>query len=294
MIGSMRIAHISDLHFAVPTFSPLQFFSKRWIGNFYQLFSRKNELDPKQLCEMPDLFAALNVDTVLITGDLTTTAQIREYQLASEFIETLKERNLRVVVIPGNHDHYTKRSWRNKDFYRFFSDYSENGFSLKDDGVAIIPLDQSWTLIALDTAVATSLRSSNGHFTQGAEAALRKALKKVSLGENVIVMNHFPLFENDKASKNLVRAAELRTLLSSHPNVRFYIHGHTHIHCVADLRPSRLPIILDSGSASHLLKKSWNLIDISSSGATVHAYSSAAEPVLHNFQWSSHERTSLV
>lgn len=283
----LRIAHISDLHFAAANLSPLHFFSKRWIGNFYQLLSRYKNFDCSQLEKLADQFSSLKIDYVLVTGDLTTTTRAQELELAKAFIARLQAKGLRVIAIPGNHDHYTKKAWREKHFYRFFPDHGENGFSLKEDGLALIPLQKEWTLLALDTACATPLRSSQGHFHPKTESALKKALSGIPSQQNIIVMNHFPLFEQERPRKTLVGASSLRSILSAYPNIRFYLHGHTHIHCVADLRASHYPIILDSGSTSQKASGTWNQIDLTPNSATVHAYRTASEPVQHSFQWTA-------
>ncbi len=285
----IRVAHISDLHFASPSFSPLQFFSKRWIGNFYQMFTRRKHLDTAPLAHLADLFTSMKVDYVLITGDLTTTSQTKELRQAADFVERLKMQGLQVITIPGNHDHYTRRAWKKKKFYNFFPDYSGNGYSLKEDGVAIIPLREGWSLIALDTAFASSLTSSQGHFHPKIQTALHKALSALPAHENILVINHFPLFEQEKPQKSLLRAAELRTLLSAFPNIRFYLHGHTHTHCMADLRPSRYPIILDSGSISKRRDGSWNLLELKEKGASVQSFRASS---LHE-EWHASDPTTF-
>lgn len=273
----LRIAHISDLHFAAPTFSPFQFFSKRWVGNCFQIVSRKNYLDPLQIENLGEQFHSLSIDTVLITGDLTTTTRKKELRLASTFIKQLQNSGLRVITIPGNHDHYTKRAWRTKLFYRYFSDYSEHGLSLKEDGLALIPLHKNWTLLALDTACATALFSSQGHFHPKTEEALQKILSTIPSQQNIILMNHFPLFEHERHNKTLLRASALRKIIAAFPNIRFYIHGHTHHHCVADLRASHYPIILDSGSISQIRTATWNMLDLGTKEGKVHVFRSYRE-----------------
>ncbi len=292
----VRIAHISDLHFASPTFSPLQFFSKRWIGNFYHMLVRRNHHDTRELDQLINTFASLKINYVLITGDLTTTSQTKEFKQAVTFINKLEKIGIKVVVIPGNHDHYTKKAWKQKKFYRFFPDYKENGYGLKEDGVALLPLDSGWSLIALDTAFASPLTSSQGHFHPKTEKALQKILSSLPQQENILVMNHFPLFEQEKPQKSLLRVGELRALLSSYPNVRFYLHGHTHIHCLADLRPSHYPIILDSGSLSKIKNGSWNLLDLTSKSASIQVFRQPSRPSewqvseANSFQWATYER----
>lgn len=289
---TLRIAHISDLHFASPTLSPLQFFSKRWIGNLNQMISRYKIFNPAQLDLLPDLFTASKIDTVFITGDLTTTGLPQEFKRAADFVSLLQNRGLRVIAIPGNHDHYTKSAFRKKLFYHFFPDYSEYGFSLKEDGLAMIPLNESWTLLALDTACATPLNSSHGNFNDTIEIALKKALSDIPTQKNVIVMNHFPFFEHERPQKTLLRSDALRSIMTSHPNIRFYLHGHTHAHCLADLRASHYPILLDSGSTAQIKNATWNCLELTKTGASVSVHlfgqeGQTDEPAFYSFHWSA-------
>ncbi|MFI0478727.1 MAG: hypothetical protein ACH349_06395, partial [Candidatus Rhabdochlamydia sp.] len=62
--------------------------------------------------------------------------------------------------------------------------------------------------------------------------------------------------------KGLKRSEALCDLIKKFPQVNLYLHGHTHRHCIADLRQSGLPIILDSGSIIEKKTGSWNLIEL--------------------------------
>ncbi len=115
-----RFAHISDLHFFKLQWNPLQFFSKRWLGNLNLLFHRKNALVPDGLTTLFPVFHEKKVDAVLITGDLTTTTHEDELLLAKRFVDCLKAENFKVFTLPGNHDQYTKKAFREKTFYQFF------------------------------------------------------------------------------------------------------------------------------------------------------------------------------
>ena len=145
-------------------------------------------------------------------------------------------------------------------------------YNLKDHGIASSPLKKNWWLITLDTARATSWVSSQGYFSEELEQRLEEALSSLPKQDRVILANHFPFFRHDTFRKTLRRAGALRALVQRHPNIALYIHGHTHRHCIADLRINQFPIILDSGSAAHRDRGSWNLIAIDSSGCSVDAF----------------------
>lgn len=262
---AFRIAHISDLHFNKASYGLNQFFSKRWIGNLNLLLFRKQEFHTEKLLILPELFKDLEVDCVLITGDLTTTSLKEEFQLALNFVRTIQDKKISVELLPGNHDHYTKKAYRNQLFYRFFPSIATSKVSAK-------LLSKDLWLITLDCALATSLFSSQGHFSPSVEKELLEALATIPSNQQILIANHFPLFQQEGIRKALLRSEALRAHLHSKPHIRLYLHGHTHRHCIADLRPSGLPIILDSGSTSQRTGGSWNLIDLNKTGCDIHSF----------------------
>jgi len=287
----LRIAHLSDLHFSKFSYGLTQFLSKRWLGNLNLLINRSCDYHQKRSFSLPKLLKSLGVTHVIITGDLTTTSSQKEYVIAASFIQRLKNQGFDVFLIPGNHDHYTKHSYKSKLFYDFFSSkFSENAFNLKDHGVTSHKLREGWTLVALDTSLATPLPSSNGCFSKETEAHLKTLLQTIPKGENILFINHFPFFQHDKSDRHLWRGPDLQKVIESHPNIQFYLHGHTHRRCVADLRTNGLPIILDSGSAS-FRNGSWNLLDIHSSGCDLQVYECQEDNwnVIenHEFKWQT-------
>ncbi|MBS0629778.1 MAG: metallophosphoesterase [Verrucomicrobia bacterium] len=258
----MRFAHISDLHFGSVCLSPLQFFSKRWLGNFNFLFNRRKGFDHSRLDELIDLFKAEHVTHVIITGDLTVTSRKIEFKKAKQFIDRLKREGFAVFTIPGNHDQYTKQSGRKRIFYTFFDSQFDQScpLNLKDHRVTYMKWGQFW-LVAIDTAVATPFSSSQGYFSPETEDNLKRALEAIPPKEPVILLNHFPFVLNDVEKKQLLRGAELKKLLTKYPNILLYLHGHSHRQTVADLRPNRLPILSDSGSTPYINNGACHLFD---------------------------------
>lgn len=262
----MRIAHISDLHFSKLSFNPLQFFSKRWLGNLNLLFFRRKEFDAKRLNSLPSLFKSLDVDLVVISGDLSTTSRKSEFLKAKEFVEKIEAQGIQVVTLPGNHDQYTKRAYKKQLFYKYFNS------PLKETGVMLKELGSKWLLVALDSAVATSLVSSRGHFSTKLEKSLAKLLSDLPKNKQILLVNHFPFFQSQGPRKSLERSEALRTLLLHDPRIKLYLQGHTHIHTIADLRASGLPIILDSGSVTQKKDGSWHLLDLSEKRCDVESF----------------------
>src|SRR5580698_9431521 len=147
-----RFAHISDLHFSRLSFGPSQFFSKRWVGNLNLILNRKKKFDQTHLYTLIPLFQNLQINGVFITGDLTSTSHNSEFEMAKKFVDTLKEAGLKVFLIPGNHDHYTRKAFRDLIFYRYFNSVQHTDdpmsfFQLKDDKVSATFLGQNWWLL---------------------------------------------------------------------------------------------------------------------------------------------------
>lgn len=271
----MRIAQVSDFHFTRITWNPFRLLSKRLLANFNWLLTRKKHFSEEQLEPLPSLFEDLGVDLVLLGGDFTTTALLEEFEKGVQFVKQIKQP---WIAIPGNHDHYTYRSYRNKHFYRYFSNQRKpvthpvEFFTLKEHGIEAHRLGPEWWLIALDSSRATNPYSSEGLISEQLEAYLEEVLQRLPPNAPILLLNHYPFFQNDQPRRNLERGDALQELLKRHPRIRLYLHGHTHRHTVADLQPSNLPIILDSGSCAQGKKGSWNLLDLTSTGCTISTY----------------------
>jgi 3',5'-cyclic AMP phosphodiesterase CpdA len=271
-----RAAHISDLHLSKVSLSPFQFFSKRWVGNMNLLFKRRKIHKEEALDLLPELFSELKINYIFITGDISCTSQQQEFLKAENFFK--KFMGIKTLFLPGNHDNYTKKSYKQKIFYNYFTntkkeeDYPAKNFSLRTDGIEIHPLNDNWWYIGLDTTLATSILSSRGFFSHKIEENLKKVLSILPKDISIILANHFPFTQHISQRKRLQRASELRNLFQHFPQIKLYVNGHTHSHCVADLRNNNLPIVVDSGSCSHSKIGSWNLLEFSKTNCSITPY----------------------
>jgi 3',5'-cyclic AMP phosphodiesterase CpdA len=275
----LRLVHISDLHFAEPTWSPLQFFSKRWLGNFHLLFSRQFDYLPERLVSLPNLWKSKRATGVVVSGDLTTTSRREEFERASSFVRSFSS-TLPTVVVPGNHDQYTKTAHRGQWFYDYFPS------EMKHHGVSMRELSSEWWLIAFDTAIATPLISSEGLFSETTEETLHNLLLTLPKNAKVIATSHYPFFPYLPKRKTLRRGHALEAFFRSHPQIRLYLHGHSHRHTIADLRADGLPIVLDSGSASSRKSGTWNLLEITNTSCTIEVFTWDQE-------WRSHRTVTI-
>lgn len=271
---SFKIVHISDFHYSHLPKNPLKLLSKRWLGAANLLFSRRKTFQPSQIEGLNQLFEEKGIDLVLATGDFSTTSLPLEFQDAKNFFNNLKMPSL---YIPGNHDFYTKKDYRKKTFYRFFENsppepHIASSYTLKKDQVESRPIFENWWVVFLDTVVPTKFYSAQGLFSKGIEKKLEKVLQLLPKDAHIILANHFPFFLNDIPRRHLLRGIQLQDLIQRWPNIHLYLHGHTHRHCIADLRPSKLPIILDSGSCSHKDRGTFNIIELKKDAISIEVY----------------------
>jgi 3',5'-cyclic AMP phosphodiesterase CpdA len=270
----LRIAQISDFHFTRLNWNPLRLFSKRLLGQLNWVFSRDHAFKEDLLDPLPSLFQELQVDQVLLGGDFTSTALKKEFELAAQFVKKLGKTPW--IAISGNHDVYTYRSSFRKDFYRYFpnlpSQETINSFTLSEHQIEAHRLNEQYWLIALDVCRATNLYSSRGLFSQKLQERMQETLSLIPANHSILVLCHYPFFQNDAHRRNLKGGENLQTILKLDPRIKAFLHGHTHRHTIADLQPSNLPLILGSGSCTELDRAHWNLIDLASQGCQVSTY----------------------
>ncbi len=281
---TLRFAQISDLHFAHASWNPRQFFSKQWLGNLNLLLFRQKQFLTERLELLIPVLKEKKIERLVVCGDVSSTSRHKEFAMGKAFVE---KTGIKTLLVPGNHDHYTRQAYREKWFYDYFPSKYQGEFNLKDHSVAAEKLAPGWWLILLDTALATSLVSSEGLFSIVAEAHLERLLRQIPESDRVILVTHYPLFSPDHDRKKLRRASALQALLRRHPNVKMYLHGHTHRHCIADLRPDGLPILLDSGTVSFKKRATCNFLEISDQKCTIDVYSFGEK-------WEKERSTALL
>lgn len=269
-----RIAQISDFHFTRISWNPLHLFSKRILGNLNWLLARKSSFSTEQLEALPPFLETLNIDRILLGGDFTTTSLKSEFELAASFVDRLPAPWL---AVPGNHDRYTYRACREKHFYRYFSNVrnierTTDFFNLSEHGVEAHCLGDGWWIVTLDTCRATPFTSSQGSFSEQQEALCKELLALIEPDQRILLLNHYPFFDNGNPRHALQRGAALEKLVQSDRRIKAYLHGHTHRHTIANLQPSDFPLILDSGCCANQDNGSWNLLTFDDRQVSVDVY----------------------
>lgn len=271
---ALILAQISDLHFSHLCFEPSQLLSKRWLGMANLFFCRRGKFLTQTLEELLKELKRQKVTHLLIAGDLTTTSHPKEFELARFFCDKVLAAGIELFIIPGNHDCYTKEAECNKSFYNYFpSTYGSSVFSLKEEGVCYVDLDNNYGLLLLDAALATPLYFSGGLFSAKLEANLRSTLASVPKNKEIILMCHFPFFESKR--RQLKREKELQKILKEHPQIKLYLCGHSHKHSLS--KPDGLPLLCDSGSCTQKKCATWNKFTLLPGACRIEAFKKESE-----------------
>ena len=195
----MRILHFSDIHLGLGLRRvPLSDWAgKRLAGGANLLRGRGRRFSnaAEKTRAMVRLKDELCADLALCTGDLTALATDAEFQAARDIFEPLLDAG-RFVVIPGNHDLYTRRDVMQGRFARRFARGLKSDLpDLCTDGpwpIARVPADDV-AVVAVNSARPNMAPwKSSGHVPDVQIEGLRTALADPRVaGRFVFLMTHY-------------------------------------------------------------------------------------------------------
>ncbi len=270
---TLKIAHISDIHFFHFNKSLLQFFGKRFLANFNAFFTRTNSLDQNLAYQVLDFLKKEGVTKLIISGDFTSSSSLQEFKMMQDYVKKAKNLGFTIFTLPGNHDAYTKNAHKNQLFFShlknlvsFTGDTSHN---LIDDHVAAYKLTDPWWVLLIDCSFPTALHKSTGVFSKAVEESLIDILKAIPESAEITVVCHYP-FERFKFPKaHLERGSHLTKILSDDKRIRIYLHGHRHVHRIEQIGNIT---VADSGSISLKKASSLNLLEYTDKKCEINQY----------------------
>lgn len=241
----MRVAHISDLHFGAA--SPIA---------VEALCASLNDKRP---------------DLIIVTGDLTQEGRQREFQAASEFLNTL---DAPVFVIPGNHDipvrNLYARFLQPYDRFRRFVNPEINP-SLRTDKLHIVGINSA-RRAALDI---------NWSFGRLSRAQIRHAAAQFAAAPDDVVKAlavHHPFRKGPgRAGSRVVGRGDQMIMACAREGLDIVFTGHVH-HSRAELLSvnGRSIILAQAGTATSVRTRTeppaFNLLEISEENVAFNIY----------------------
>jgi 3',5'-cyclic AMP phosphodiesterase CpdA len=254
------IAHLSDVHFmALDEVRPAHLIGKRFTGWVNLKLRRAREHDVEAARAVVRKIRELDVDHVVVTGDLTNLGLAHEFARVHE----LFERDLAlppeaVSVVPGNHDAYAADAVRQRRFETTFAAYMTDdlpgaGGVPDADGFPYVRLRGPVAIIGLRSGVPRAPLVAAGRIGVAQRNALRAVLAHAEVRRRTpVLLQHHPWHNPPSRSRRWLNglrdADEERAALGSVAR-GLLLHGHMHrrIHRVLETASGALDAI---GSAS--------------------------------------------
>ena len=87
----------------------MAYFDKRWVGVFNYRFRRRFRHDLGKLEKAVEYILDTRPDVAVCTGDLTSAGQPGEFEKVRRVLEKLRDSDIPLIYMPGNHDCYVPR-----------------------------------------------------------------------------------------------------------------------------------------------------------------------------------------
>lgn len=241
----MLIAHISDLHFFDGTPVPAARLMNKRLSGWVNLKLRrghhhKNTLLEKVLASVVDA----KPDHIIVTGDLTNLALEGEFKSIRElFTRYFGADTSKISVIPGNHDVYTRGSYRDNRFGDEFGAYGTSDLpDICAEPFPFVQLRGPVAIIGLSSALPRLPFSAAGELGAEQRGHLLKILEHKEVRSRLpVVMMHHPPFapvSGKKAFLESLRDASLVAGVLAHAKRAIVTHGHLHRRIRYELAPT--------------------------------------------------------
>jgi 3',5'-cyclic AMP phosphodiesterase CpdA len=208
----------------------------------------------------------VGVDHLLVTGDLTFSAEPREFERAADLLRPFAEAK-KLTVVPGNHDVWTEDSVETGRFLRVVGPDGKGMRKAQPTYPHVVPLGDEVVLVALDSArwgpdpfeTPGRLGSEQLRSTRELVRDHGKAGKAV-----LLAFHHHLVLPPDRmpsdpavARMPLADADQVVRLVAELP-IAAVLHGHRHTAFRVDLpsaRPNGTTPVLCSGSVSRVAEE---------------------------------------
>ncbi len=220
----MQIAFIGDIHAFSLRLPPRRLLGRRLLGQSNLWLNRQFHFNHHLLTPLVERIRTLEPDLVLLSGDVTTTSLDDEFAGVVRELAPLTD-VAPVVLVPGNHDRYTRGAERQRRIERHLAGLMPARFPHTRS------LNRRWRLLALDAARA-QLVLSRGKLGREQLHRVSRVLDGLESDDRLLVLCHYPVVVPPQTpsawSHDLAEAGRLRRLLEMCPAKIVYLHGHIH------------------------------------------------------------------
>jgi 3',5'-cyclic-AMP phosphodiesterase len=247
----VRLGHISDLHIADRSRYPRNGFTVRDCERHSAKLAKG----------LLDALREVDVDHLVVTGDLTFSGEPREFERAADLLRPFADAE-KLTVVPGNHDVWTEDSVETGRFLRAIGPDGKGMRRSAPSYPQIVPLGDDGVLIALDSArYGDDPHETPGRLGSEQLRAARELVREHSKQGRAVVLafHHHVVLPPDRVASDarvarmpLADADQIVRLVAELP-VAAVLHGHRHTAFRVDLPGARGPTpVLCAGSASRV------------------------------------------
>lgn len=262
-MNTIKILHLSDLQFGK---------SNRFVGKKRYSDDVNYETFAESIASEVLTTWKNGPDIITVTGDIAEKAKIVEYDIATNFFNSILQKFKfvpQLYIVPGNHDvnlgeaeaceetDETKSSFRSKfaNYNAFLKSFFKDRFEVTRERpyfVEKISNDQI-ILLGLNSAISVNNKKSRGFVSQKQVRAAIKEAEEFNLGNafRIALVHHNFTRYSDNDDENLQDADVIRDILIN-GKFQLLLHGHRHV-AGAELRRNLVNgkqiFILATGSA---------------------------------------------
>jgi len=232
---TFTLVHLSDPHISCMNSIRVQdLLNKRIFGYLRWRLHRGAEHGFGILSALQEDLAQTRPGHIAVTGDLTHLSLPAEFDKAKQWLQSLGPPD-RVTVIPGNHDAYVERTWRQGWAHwieYMLGDHSDDTESAARNPDSIFPFLRvrgQVALIGVRTAQPSAPHLATGTLGAAQLQKLDAVLAQTSAARlyRIVLVHHPPAQGAVSWRKRLTDAAAFRSLIARY-GADLILHGHAH------------------------------------------------------------------
>ena len=190
----MKIVHFSDPHAGGTAEDWMAYFDKRWVGVFNYHFRRRFKHDLSKLEKAVEFILDTKPDAAVCTGDLTSAGQPGEFAKVIAVLEKLRNSDIPLLYMPGNHDCYVPRPKCVKAVHDAVEYLSKGKLRFADYPQAVNIAEARFLLV--NTSAPSNLLCSWGFMTEKNTSWIKEQCQQNCSQAATILLSHYPMFED--------------------------------------------------------------------------------------------------
>ena len=190
----MKIVHFSDPHAGSGAEDWMAYFDKRWVGVFNYHFRRRFKHDLSKLELAVNYILDTKPDAAVCTGDLSSAGQPGEFAKVLEVLAPLRDSDIPLIYMPGNHDCYVKRPKCVKAVHDAVRYLSKGQFEFSNYPQKLDIGEARFLMV--NTSAPSNLLCSWGFMTKENVKWIKEECDSNADGKTRILLSHYPMYED--------------------------------------------------------------------------------------------------